>query len=141
MNRAEKLEPLKILQPHTLRLFNEWKDSKSLGKEEYLSNVLDSVFVPCPKGNNIETYRFYEALECGCVPILVQEGENRQYTGWIVNNLQLLIVSSWEEAAILMGQLYNNKQLLENYRNTVLISWQKWKETLTKDLKKTLELE
>jgi hypothetical protein len=59
----------------------------------------------------------------------------------IVNNLQLLTVSSWGEAAILIGQLYNNKQLLENYRTTVLVAWQKWKEQLQKDFKKTLSLE
>ena len=141
MNRKEKLENFKVIQPHTLRLFDSWKDTKSLSREEYLSNVLDSVFVPCPGGNNLETYRFYEALECGCVPLLVQEGENRLYTSWVTNNLQLLLVSSWQEAVILMGQLFNNKQLLENYRATILVAWQKWKESLSKDLKKTLQLE
>ncbi len=141
MNRAEKLQQLKVFQPHVLKIFDEWKSKDSLSREEYLSNVLDSVFVPCPGGNNLETYRFYEALECGAIPILVQEGENRLYSSMIVNNLQLLTVSSWGEAAILIGQLYNNKQLLENYRTTVLLAWQKWKEQLQKDFKKTLSLE
>jgi alpha(1,3/1,4) fucosyltransferase len=141
MNRTEKLAPLQIIQPNTMRILESWKAENSLTREEYLSNLLDSVFVPCPGGNNIETYRFYEALECGCLPIFVQESQNRLYSGMISSNLQLLVVSSWEEAAVLMGQLYNNKQLLENYRTTILMAWQQWKERLQKDFKKRLSLE
>jgi hypothetical protein len=140
-DRTEKLEHLKIFQPNSVRILDSWKSKDSLSREEYLSNVLDSTFVPCPGGNNIETYRFYEALECGAIPIFVQEDSNRLYTAMITNNLQILTVSSWEEAAILMGQLLNNKQLLENYRITILTAWQQWKEKLQKDFKKTLSLE
>jgi GR25 family glycosyltransferase involved in LPS biosynthesis len=140
-NRTEKLTPLKGLGSHRMKLFDSWQSADSLSREEYLSCLLDSVFVPCPGGNNPETYRFYEALECGCVPIFVQEGSNRLYLSMITTNLQLLTVSSWEEAMILMGQLYNNKQLLENYRITVLQAWQKWKGELRIGFKKTLGLE
>jgi hypothetical protein len=29
----------------------------------------DSIFAPCPAGNNPETIRLYDALELGCIPI------------------------------------------------------------------------
>jgi len=29
----------------------------------------DSIFAPCPSGNNPETIRLYDALELGCIPI------------------------------------------------------------------------
>jgi len=35
----------------------------------YSAIMEDSIFTPCPSGNNPETIRLYDALELGCVPI------------------------------------------------------------------------
>ena len=35
----------------------------------YSAIMEDSVFAPCPSGNNSETIRLYDALELGCIPI------------------------------------------------------------------------
>ena len=35
----------------------------------YSAIMEDSIFVPCPSGNNPETIRLYDALELGCIPI------------------------------------------------------------------------
>ena len=43
----------------------------ALTKDEYRSMLSDSVFCPCPMGNVVmETYRLYEALEMGCIPLI-----------------------------------------------------------------------
>ena len=39
---------------------------------EYLSIMADTIFVPCPAGNNPETFRHYEALELGSIPLIVR---------------------------------------------------------------------
>ena len=138
--RDEKLQPLERLQPHRLSLLNAWNGPNSIGREEYLSTLLDTMFVPCPGGQNMETYRFYEALECGCIPIVVKEENDSLFTKMIMANMEFLIVSSWEEAALLIAQLMENKTVLENYRANLLIAWQRWKERLTVEFKKKLEL-
>ena len=35
----------------------------------YSAVMEDSIFAPCPSGNNPETIRLYDALELGCIPI------------------------------------------------------------------------
>ena len=88
----------------------------------------------------METYRFYEALECGCIPIVVKEENDSLFTKMIMANMEFLIVSSWEEAVLLIAQLMENKTVLENYRANLLIAWQRWKERLVVEFKKKLEL-
>lgn len=45
---------------------------------DYLISLKQSMFVLCPIGNGIDTFRFYEALYMGCVPIISERmnGEN-----------------------------------------------------------------
>ena len=40
--------------------------------EEYIVKLVDTGFVLCPEGNNPETFRHYEALEVGAVPLFVR---------------------------------------------------------------------
>ena len=45
---------------------------RNLTTANHLNMLLDSVFALCPRGNNLETFRFYEALESGAIPIFVK---------------------------------------------------------------------
>jgi hypothetical protein len=38
--------------------------------EEYMMQLAQAGFVLCPMGNNPETFRFYEALEAGAIPLI-----------------------------------------------------------------------
>jgi hypothetical protein len=40
---------------------------------EYLRTLAHTLFLPAPAGNNIETFRFYEILEVGGIPVVVAE--------------------------------------------------------------------
>ena len=45
--------------------------STNLSENEYLDLLLDTKLVPCLPGFfNVECFRFYEALECGAIPII-----------------------------------------------------------------------
>jgi hypothetical protein len=39
--------------------------------EDYIDELKDTVFVLCPPGRNQETFRLYEALEAGAIPLFV----------------------------------------------------------------------
>lgn len=41
-----------------------------ISHEEYIDNLYKSVYVPCPSGNGLDSYRVLEAIYCGAVPIL-----------------------------------------------------------------------
>ena len=47
--------------------------------EEYIAKLVDTGFVLCPEGNNPETFRHYEALEVGAVPLFVRPPTEKGY--------------------------------------------------------------
>jgi hypothetical protein len=84
---------------------------------------------------NPETFRFYEAMECGCLPILVKTDRNAAWIEWISEHLPILPVESWEAAAKLMEQLLEQKPMLESYRARVLEGWMDWKRRIRDEMK------
>lgn len=64
--------------------------------EAYLSELIETVFALCPGGNNHETFRLYEALDTGAIPIIVRPTNPEQnflndeiwsdYPGPVLNN-------------------------------------------------------
>ena len=38
--------------------------------ETYMTNINNHKFICCPRGNGIDTYRFWESIFMGCVPIV-----------------------------------------------------------------------
>ena len=62
-----------------------------------MSEILTSTkFIPCPNGFvHPETYRLYEALECGCIPIV--ENAYKYYDRLFPNN-PFIKVDRWIEA-------------------------------------------
>ena len=69
-----------------------------------MSKILSSTdFIPCPNGFvHPETYRVYEALECGCIPIV--ENTYKYYDRLFPNN-PFLKVDKWQEAKSLIKAL------------------------------------
>ena len=135
-DRKKLLEPLTQIQPHSLLLVNSWESPEKLTRNQYIARLLDSVFIPCPRGNNIETFRLYEALECGCIPLYVKTPGDEAYIQRLQEELGILPVSSWGEAAALVNHLMKEKHLLETYRNTLLTQWRVWKNKLGDRVKK-----
>lgn len=138
--REELLRPLMNMADLKKKavFLKEWNDPAAAPKEEYVETLLDSIFVPCPDGANPETFRFYEALDCGCIPLVVKTPKNAAWLDVVCENLQILPVDNWTDAANLMAHLLKNTHLLEGYRNKVLSSWMAWKKRLIEETKNWL---
>jgi hypothetical protein len=126
---ASRKEKLKVLEgipdcKSKVVFMEEWNSPKMLGREESLGIMLNSWFVACPAGNNAETYRFYEALEAGAVPVIVKEGDCEQFLQLIGRYLPLMVCDNWEHAAQLIFTLMKNVELYEQYRNSLLNAWE-----------------
>jgi hypothetical protein len=139
--REERMKNLQVIQPHKLTWFKEWNDANMIGREEYLNILLNSRFVPVPGGQNPETYRFYEALECGCIPVYVrQEGDSgfieKQVRRWV----PIPDLGSWDQATALIYELSNNPPVMEGYRHKCLEGWKLWKEATKVQVRKVLNL-
>jgi GR25 family glycosyltransferase involved in LPS biosynthesis len=128
--RKQQLAPLTAIEPHSLLLVDSWESNDKLSRNQYISRLLDTIFVPCPGGNNIETFRLYEALECGCIPLYVKTPGDDAYVKVLQDELGLLPVSSWSEAKVLVEHFMREKELMENYRTSLLLRWAQWKQKL-----------
>ena len=87
---------------------------------EYMSTLLNTWLIPCIGGNNPETYRFYEALECGSVPILVEDETNKEYIKFITEHIPILPLKSWVQAPLLVKSFIEDKVAFEQYRYNIL---------------------
>ena len=53
------------------KIVKKFGSKDSLSSVEYYEVLKDTKFVPTPHGYyHPETYRLYEELECGCIPII-----------------------------------------------------------------------
>ena len=132
-NRMENMKPLlESKLAGSYAFFDDWMHPDNLPKNEYLKKMLASVFIPCPDGINAETFRIYEALDAGCIPIVIHTERNDMWFRWISSHVPLLDISSWDNAVRNMYQLVSKPDTLEIYRNQVLTSWASWKGILRK---------
>jgi hypothetical protein len=129
--RAEALKPLtssKLLGNY--KFFGQWNDPANLSREEYLDAILNSIFVPCPDGVNPETFRFYEALQAGCIPLIVKTPENAEWLRWVTKHVPVMGLTSWEDAMRVMISLILKPETMEIYRNQLVKGWQEWVRSL-----------
>jgi alpha(1,3/1,4) fucosyltransferase len=138
--RDQIFQPFKSLDPHRFVLFDSWDSNKKVGRDEYISTMLDSYFVLCPPGNNPETFRLYEALECGCIPLYIKSENDDKLIETLINEIGLLPASSWQEGFVLLQHLLNNIEMLESYRRTILTRWVTYKGRLSLDIRKLLRI-
>ena len=59
--------------------------------------MTDTVFVPCPAGNNPETFRHYEALEVGSIPLIMRPSDMEDHvTGGGARPASFDFLQFWE---------------------------------------------
>ena len=93
--RHDLLFQLSDIEPsfsHKTKKFNE----KIIDVSEMSEILTSTKFIPCPNGFvHPETYRLYEALECGCIPIV--ENAYKYYDRLFPNN-PFIKIDRWIEA-------------------------------------------
>ncbi len=131
-DRDKKLEPLKQVGPYTCKTFSQWMDPGQLSSNEYCGAILNSMFVPCPAGQNIETYRIYEAIQHGAFPLIVDEEGYDTLIKLYEERLHFLTVKNWGHAAAVMNHLIKpeNKHILEQLRTKLFAEWFDYKDYL-----------
>lgn len=91
--RAAILTRLSQYQPNYLHLISYWNAPNSLSSQAMRELLYKSQIVPCLKGNvNIDTFRLFEALECGCIPIIYKY--NDRFFGESIEYFQQLFGES-----------------------------------------------
>ena len=101
-------------------------DEKIISVDKMTEVLSSTEFLPCPNGFfHPETYRLYEALECGCIPIV--ENAYKYYDRLFPNN-PFLKINKWAEVRpIIKG--WNDNQIKQK-REECKIWWVKYKSNL-----------
>lgn len=132
--RTEILGALQEVGPNLCEFYEDWKSTKQAGRQQYIGELLNSKFVACPGGMNPETFRFYEALEMGAIPLYVRTEGDDAYFQWIVENVKILAIQSWPEACAVVQYMLAHPESMDTYRTIVLSNWMKWKEQCSNEV-------
>jgi len=66
--------------------------SNEIPYEQYIAKMAEHRFCLCPRGNSIDTYRFWEAQYVDCIPVILKEDWTQAYS-----NLPVLLLDSWAQ--------------------------------------------
>ena len=100
-----------------------WSDPAKLNGADYTAMLKQTKFVPCFKGSAaLESYRLYEALEHGAIPVYVPDDRDTYVD--VLGKHPMLSFPSWEKAADLLPILAQNTQVMEEHRQTLKSWWQ-----------------
>jgi len=127
-SRYDLLNKHKNITPNFINLTENFSGKKSMDTNDYYKILNNSIFAPIPHGYfHPETYRLYEALEAGCIPII--ENPFQFFDNFLPNN-PLLSVNSWEDSSTIIKKYLENKKDIEILRNKINDWWTQHKENL-----------
>jgi hypothetical protein len=127
------MKPLLDIKPNKAEFFTQWNHPSQLREQDYLDLLSDTIFVPCPAGNNIETFRIYEALERGCIPVFIDVPPILLET-----KIPFLKTSTWIDVVNIMSHLNNNPEQLMQYQKVLMDGWAVYKNELKRKISEWL---
>jgi len=95
--------------------------------DAYLENLCNHTFIFSPDGNGSDCVRTWEALYCGCIPIV----QRHVFTEYFAQYLPILIIDKWEDVteSRLRWFVSGVSQNLQNY-NFDMLKMSYWKEKI-----------
>lgn len=130
-DRKLMLSCLADIKPSFVYEYQGFMDKRSLTGEEYWGILTQSMFAPCSLGNmNIDTYRLFEVLEAGAIPIILKSHAWQPYNYYshLLGEHPIPTFSSWREAKVFLEStnLEAARKLSDQVRN--------WYRTFKSDL-------
>jgi GR25 family glycosyltransferase involved in LPS biosynthesis len=121
-DRQTQLNSFSSLVPHSCHLQPDWNHPTATKEKSYLSILGNSKFCPILKGNNEETFRLYEALEAGTLPVTTIS--NPVYLQWFNDQMGLSSLYAWTNPSLTM----QSNTITEDLRMEVGRRWSSWKQ-------------
>lgn len=130
--REAMIAQMKKVPDYHIHEIYGWNDSRSLPVDAYQELLLQSTFIPCPTGNwNLDSFRVYEALECGCIPIV--ERKPIDYFSHLFGAHPFMVIDSWDEAPELINNLVKDPEKLEQRRKACYDWWLDYKKKMNEE--------
>lgn len=135
-DRKKMIESLKKCDgEYYLHINESWQSVDSLSAEEYKKILKQSIFVPCPRGNtSVDTFRLYEALEVGAIPIV----EKSDYWRNLLGEHPLIETASWNNIYNDINLLLEDPQWIIDHSKKVQSWWVEYKKQLKQNIEKII---
>ena len=102
-------------------------DPGQSSRKEYYARLKKSQFVPIIRGNHFETFRLYEVLESGAIPLVLRDAGDEVYWKWLTDHIPLVNTATAEDAKKLISYLMMNPGQRELYREGIIKKYNEWK--------------
>jgi len=126
--REPLLAPFKTFEPNSCRFIPSFRHPTMTKADDYRALLETSQYVPILKGQHFETFRLYEALEFGAIPLYVRTEGDDVYWRWLRKNVPLVELKDWTLAAKLVTTLGAALSKAEQYRTGLYQSWKDWED-------------
>lgn len=129
-SRPEMLRELLEIKPQFVYAYQAGvAGAQQLPRSEYHAILDNTLFAPCPMGNAmLETWRFYEALEAGCIPI-IEARPWMHYHERLLGPNPVPTVYCWAQARNLINGLAEDREKLNALQQHILSWWTQCKES------------
>ncbi len=132
--RKEMIAHMKTIKKHYFHKIKSFDDPKSLPHWKYREVMQNTMFIPCPRGFvNVDSFRVWEALECGCIPIVEKDPTDYFTQGFGPN--PFLSVTNWSEAPELIQHLLDHPKQLKALQDNCYRWWMDYKKQMKQDIK------
>lgn len=131
-NREDKIQALKTITPNHFRFYDQWLDPAQSSRSDYFTRLKKSQFVPIIRGNHFETFRLYEVLEAGAIPLVIRDTGDDVYWKWLTDHIPLVNTSTAEDAKKLISYLMINPDQRNLYKEGILKKYNEWKNNCSK---------
>jgi hypothetical protein len=126
-DRSAQLELFRKYGPYSCYLQSGWNDPNGTKEKDYLYFLGNSQFCPILRGNHVETFRLYEALEAGVLP-LFGPSISHDFMAGVQKYIYVSAIYDWcnlESMNLPMEQK-------EKAQHVILSGWIQWKMDIQK---------
>jgi GR25 family glycosyltransferase involved in LPS biosynthesis len=121
--RSDALQKLRNATPFKEYSKENWSSPNQIQGPDYTRLLETTKFVPCFKGfQALESFRFYEALESGAIPVYVPSSSKDEYKE-LFGKHPFLAFPSWEKVAEVLPKLATQGEVMEKHRLTIQEWW------------------
>ncbi len=122
------------VKPNYLHFTNGWNSKDNLSVESVKKIYKQTIFVLCPFGNvNPDSFRIMEALESGCIPVVIKF-YNLDYYRYIFGDYPFILGDNWDDAKRKVLFLMKDELLLKNKQKEVEEWYKHYKQKLSNDV-------
>ena len=124
-SRQDMIYQNRIYQKNLIKLTSEFGGKDSFSSNKYYEVLNDSIFAPIPHGYfHPESYRLYEALECGCIPLI--ENPHNFFDNFLPNN-PLIKINLWSESTEIIKEMLSDNKIFSETSNKIRDWWYNYK--------------